>query len=943
MNWKINLAVKSALGLSLVAPLAYSQTAPTTPVADTGAPLEEVVVTGLRFSLEQSLEKKHAATTLVEVVTAEDIGKMPDKNIADSLQRVPGMTLSSAGATEGGFDENDRVSMRGTNPSLTQTLIDGHNVAAGDWFVLDQTNTVGRSVSYTLLPSELVNQIVVHKSTEASLVEGGVAGTVDIITRKPLDIDKPFTVEASLGGVYADLPKKTDPQFSALANWHDSDRNFGVMVQGFSEERHLERQGVELLGYDTIGACSQVVTGIAGSGPAPGGGCTTGPVTLTPHPDLSGVQYPTDIGAAFFTQDRKRTGGLVNVQWQPNDDLGFDLSGFSSKLEAPNYNRNYLLWNTHYINSGNGQAPDPGYVVSNNTLVSANFTGVPGTAYGIYDEISRPDESESSNFINLDAKFKVNDALSFAAQLGTSEGTGKTPTQNVAETEFDVGNGAAYSLNGITTGPSFNFMGTNNSTPFPGGVGVPFGWIFGAENVDVVDKENWGKLDGTYLVSDSAWQDLKFGARLEDHSRNSTGVLAQGPLGPGESPSAYPTTWSNYPLNFDQFGGSIPTGMWYWTPAQLAAYNSPANVNRDPISRAYIDDGWFGITEHTDAAYVEADFKGSNWSGDVGVRYVRTVEDATIYAQDASVSATTPGAVLTSAFGPYVARPESHTYDDVLPSANLKIDLDKDLVARFSVGQTMTRADYSALAGDTSLGQPPSCMVVAGVQSCTPGNGTTGNPDLKPIKSTNVDAGIEWYFARQSLLSATLFYMDLQNYIGYGTVPITSFSFSTSFPTGALQDYELTAPINTSGRVEGVEFNYQQAFTDHWGMAANLSLTDGKQTSDVVNGDDRLVGTSKQVYNVNGYYENAHFSARVAYNYRSAFYDGLDRSTAFSMAGVGYVTASLAYIINENISLTLDGQNLNNPTLKYYAADTTQPRAFYTNGRQYYLNLRVKF
>jgi iron complex outermembrane receptor protein len=139
--------------------------------------MQEVVVTGIRAALEESLEKKRAANSVVDVVTAEDIGKMPDKNIADSLQRVPGVTISSAGASEGGFDENDRVSMRGTNPSLTQTLINGHNVAAGDWFVLNQTNNVGRSVSYTLLPSELVSQIVVHKSSEASLVEGGVAGT----------------------------------------------------------------------------------------------------------------------------------------------------------------------------------------------------------------------------------------------------------------------------------------------------------------------------------------------------------------------------------------------------------------------------------------------------------------------------------------------------------------------------------------------------------------------------------------------------------------------------------------------------------------------------------------------------------------------------------------------------------------------------------------------
>src|SRR6266480_3806291 len=174
--------------------------------------LEEVVVTGIRASLEVSLEAKRAADSVEDVISSEDIGKMPDKNIADSLQRVPGLTISSAGATEGGFDENDRVSMRGTNPSLTQTLINGHNVASGDWFVLNQTGLVGRSISYSLLPSELVQRVEVHKSSQAYLVEGGVAGSVDIITRKPLDFRKQVTMEASLGTVHADLPKTSDPQ-----------------------------------------------------------------------------------------------------------------------------------------------------------------------------------------------------------------------------------------------------------------------------------------------------------------------------------------------------------------------------------------------------------------------------------------------------------------------------------------------------------------------------------------------------------------------------------------------------------------------------------------------------------------------------------------------------------------------------------------------------------
>ena len=159
--------------------------------------LEEVVVTGIRYSLEQSIAQKRAATNIVEVITAEDIGKMPDKNVADSLQRLPGVNISSAGANEGGFDEADRVSMRGTNPSLTQTLINGHSVASADWFVLDQTGTVGRSVSYTLLPSEIVSKVVVEKSSEASLVEGGVAGSVDIITRRPLEFKEQQTLQAS--------------------------------------------------------------------------------------------------------------------------------------------------------------------------------------------------------------------------------------------------------------------------------------------------------------------------------------------------------------------------------------------------------------------------------------------------------------------------------------------------------------------------------------------------------------------------------------------------------------------------------------------------------------------------------------------------------------------------------------------------------------------------
>ena len=179
--------------------------------------LSTVVVTGIRNSEAESLALKKDAASHVEVVTAEDIGKLPAKNVADTLQRLPGVNISSSSASEGGFDESDRVSLRGTSPSLTQTLVNGHSVGTGDWFVLSQVQTVGRSVSYSLLPSEIVSQVVVHKTSEASIVEGGSAGSVDIITRKPLEFAKPVTAEASIGGVYSDLPGDTNRSSAACS------------------------------------------------------------------------------------------------------------------------------------------------------------------------------------------------------------------------------------------------------------------------------------------------------------------------------------------------------------------------------------------------------------------------------------------------------------------------------------------------------------------------------------------------------------------------------------------------------------------------------------------------------------------------------------------------------------------------------------------------------
>jgi len=335
---------------------------------------------------------------------------------------------------------------------------------------------------------------------------------------------------------------------------------------------------------------------------------------------------------------------------------------------------------------------------------------------------------------------------------------------------------------------------------------------------------------------------------------------------------------------------------------------------------------------------VQSDLAGPRWSGNVGLRLVETREHA---INNEAASTTTPGVINTSAFGPFIGVETDHSYFDVLPSLNLKYDVTQDLVARFAAARTMTRPDYSALAGPVTLTAPGSITAT--------GSGSGSNPDLKPIRSTDLNAGVEWYFAKRSLLSVGGFYMKLNNYVSYGQVTknfATFASAATGIPPGTSLPYLLTVPVNADGRVEGLELAYQQAILNNFGVDANFTLANGKQTSTVspvLHGDNRLVGLSKDTYNVGGYYEDEHFNARVSYTYRSAFYSGLDRQTAFSQDGYGTLGATVGYAYDKHLSATVDMLNLNNPTLKYFALNEQQPRAFYQNGRQFYFNVRLKY
>ena len=437
-------------------------------------------------------------------------------------------------------------------------------------------------------------------------------------------------------------------------------------------------------------------------------------------------------------------------------------------------------------------------------------------------------------------------------------------------------------------------------------------------------------------------QSVKFGVRGAEHTRD-THQVAQGPnfaADPFNAANLPPWNGETYPGDFgNRLGGNWPRQVWMLDPDVLEAWGDIYS-NRDPVTRQFWP-GEFALKEKVSAAYVMANFDGPNWSGNVGVRFVKTKEEVTVNVgipqqADGDCAAlgpcSVPGAITTSAFGSYYKNVVANTYDDWLPSANFKYELDATKVLRFAAARTMARPDFSALGGS----------ITADDITLT-GNG--GNPDLKPILSDNFDATFEWYFQPRALLSAGVFHMNLDNYVAFGTYQTQLLNIRDN----QFRTYTISAPVSSKGRVSGFELAWQQAFANGFGGAVNYTYADAEEKRSCPSNPPPftpcitdLVGASKNTYNIVGYYENHGFGARLAYTYRSSFFVGLDRSSPQYQDDTGVLSMSLSYAINKNFAITLDALNLNDPILKYYGYNEDQPRAFYTNGRQYYFGLRMK-
>lgn len=895
------IAISAAL-LTLAAAPSFAQQAT---VQEQGAQSDVAVVaiTGIRASKQKSIDTKKNAGASVEVVSAEDIGKMPDKNVADAVQRLPGVNIGATSA--GQFDEAERVSLRGTSPSLTLTTLNGHSVSSGDWHVADQTSS-GRSVGFALLPSELVSQVIVYKSAQADIVEGGLIGTVDIISRRPLDFKKQLTMEASIGAVYADLPKKTDPQASALVNWKNDANTFGVMAQGFSEKRAIRRDSQEHLDWRTISPTSTLAKA---------------------HPELAGVAYSGLIGSALFDGVRERKGGMLALEAKPTRDLTVGVTGMVATLDATNYNRNHMTDFSDAIGSGNGvqnfqYALSPsGKTINRLTLPNQGpYVDDSTPPSEVVESYVRDGARSTSAFLDLNAKYRVTNDLDVQAQVGYTKGEGKTPKQN--SVEVNVYNSAsAYTLYGMSHAADVSY-GSLDVSNFKNPNIVLTG--AGGTSIDTLDKESNGQLDFTYRLAQGMFNRVKFGARYSSHTRELHQIapaLLTDTLPPWDG-SVYPSDFGS------NIGGAFPRNGWFIGAADLQKWKD-GNLDADPLRRELLRSE-FKLTEKNAAAYVMTEFEADKLSGNVGVRAVKTKEEALVNIPVAGAVCpalqpcpSVPGAVTTSIYGTVYQAPITNTYTNFLPSLNLRYELDHGWIGRVALNRTLSRADYADLAG-----------AISGVDNLTH-KATGGNPNLKPTTSDNIDASMAWYFAPRALLSAGVFHSNIHDYVKFGDTSVTLYNTTTNKD----DTYTVTSPGAISARVQGVEFAYEQPIGAGFGFNANYTYADSKDADGA-----RMKGQSKHTYNIGAYYEDDKFSARLAYNGRSDYIISINRTGPTTQnAPFKTLSASLQYKLSENLSLSLDALNLNNPISKAYAFNEEQPRAFRENGRQYYLNLRMKY
>ena len=947
--------------------------------------VQQVVVTGLRNSMVSSMNLKRNSDGIVDGIVAADIGKFPDTNLAESLQRISGVSIDRS------IGEGSKVTVRGVGPDFNMVLLNGRQMPTSN---LGDLN--GRAFDFANLASEAISQIHVYKSSRAETPTGGIGATLNVMTARPLD--RPG-LQASIGvkGVYdtsaSNLPDdvkrgdKVTPEVSGIYSNTFADGKFGVAISASYQERNLGfNQAAVSNGWKGPFRGDENNWGTI---PQPG---TPGSENITNRPGPGDVySVPQNLNYNMNGVQRQRTNGQLTLQFAPVKDLTTTLDFTYSENKIQTRRNDLSAW----FNFG---------------PTSSSWTNGPVSSPLIYTEIINPAVSDiamggaqfatktQNESIGFNTAWRVNQSLKLELDAH------KSSAESVPDSPFGSNNtiGTASFSRGTTSAdfsqdfPVLSIQGADFMRAPQQVTGSTFqnGYMKG----DVEQLQFKGRL----RVLEAS--NLNFGlAATKVENRSAFSNQQRDTWGGATSPADYPASvWHPETVRqyFDQIKGSGNAGLFnqfntfdFEEVRQIAATASG-------LPHLYLPKTTYDTDRRTQerskSAYLQIN---TDWDTAlpihtaIGVRYEETDVLSTALVPTATSISWVSQNEFPISFGDPSFTSLEGKYRHVLPSFDSDMELSKDMKLRLSYGHTIGRPRYDQIQGGQVLDQ------LARIDG---GTGSQGNPSLKPVKSKNLDLSYEWYYSPQNFFSIGYFRKDLENYAGQSKVSATPFNLRTPVggalwnqaiasgctagdttcirnyifrnhagsagvtrgpddaagnatgtivgqPGDPIANFEITTFSNQKqADLDGVEVNVQHMFGNSgFGLSANYTyVNSGLEYDNASVGEQfALVGLSNSA-NLVAIYEDATWTARAAYNWRDKFlsstFDGSGPNPNYTEA-YGQLDISVGYAVNDKLSLQFEAINVTDEIQRVHGRTKNQALFVTQSGPRYMLGARYKF
>lgn len=945
----------AALGAASAATLALVLASPAQAQAQGATSAEDttIIVTGLRGSLQRNLDAKREAAGVLDAITAEDIGKFPDSNVASALQRLPGVAIQRSGAR----GDATGVSIRGFGGDFVATLYDGRNIS---------TATGGRGIDFTTIGADFVGRINVYKTPDVSLTVSAIGGTIDIQLPKPLDAPG-LRVAATASGSIQSRDGSVTPTGGLLVSNTFADDTIGLLGAVSYSRRDTTSNHVFIPGW--VGArfapCQANPIGSV---------CTPGQNTSNPANVQNKLTwFPQQQGLEQTHNEDERIDGRIALQWQPTDNLLITLDDNFSRQTVRSDAYGYAAW-------FNGSDLRNVKYDANGTVVDFNQFGTPmdfnaNEARNIFQ----------TNQAGANIKWDIVENLQLDLD-GSIARSVRNPNRNGLNDSMDIGyggtNGATTILGantGVTIlGPSSQFIPqihdfgpAGNASRFTDQSVIGSHVIVrGANyNTDLIKQLRatlkWEADDLTVLVGGKYMTDKLYG---EGTSTFTNGVFASRagygppsgrPAGPNGGIAPLPaavyqgvTTVNNWLPGFE--GSTAPSFIVY---DPYAVYRL-LEASGGSVAPSFNPGSVYEIVEKTYALFLKTNFETQ--IGDMpffvsaGIRHEGTdVSSSALGRQLLGLSIPSGDPTLIQpnpALGPnrdgYSASTEitrTSNYSYLLPSLDIKLEVTPNLILRFDASRTLTRPGLAALTPNVNLGT----LRVGSLSA------SGGNPDLKPYLADNYDLAAEWYYKPNSYFAVNFFLKQISNFI-VGGVSTQTINNVIDPSTGQVARFNVNSQINgPTATVRGVELALQHLFGDTgFGFAANATIPSTNRKYDPLDTTGTafsITGLAKSA-NFVGFYEKNGFQIRTAVNWRDKYLLALGQGQGGTFGAEPVfvnkqlqIDLSTSYDVTDWATVFADATNLNNSTYSTHGRFDNQFLDGWSYGRRFTFGVRVRY